>query len=199
MTALSLLLAATIAAQSPNTATMIVAVVDQTGAVVPDASVSIVNTATGAARKSATGNDGNATFAALSLTGTYTVTVSKDGFGNEERKDIALRSGETATLKVNAARRLRGRGRHRLRHDRRRARRRADRPAPRQPADRRDADPRPQDHHAAAAQLRVPPGQRAPAISSSTPPTSSPAPARAAPRRSRSTARTTTKPGAGRR
>ena len=99
--ALSLLLAATVAAQSPNTATMIVAVVDQTGAVVPDANVSIVNAATGAARKSVTGNDGNATFAALALTGTYTVSVSKDGFGNEERKDIALRAGETATLKVN--------------------------------------------------------------------------------------------------
>ncbi len=46
------------------------------------------------------GSDGSVTVPALSLTGTYTVTVSKDGFGTEERKDIALRSGETATLKV---------------------------------------------------------------------------------------------------
>ena len=37
---------------------------------------------------------------------------------------------------------------------------------------RRDANPRPQDHDAAALQLRIPAGQRAPAISSSTPPTS---------------------------
>src|SRR6266542_485373 len=91
---------APVAAQSPNTATMIVVVVDQTGAVVKDAKVSVVNTATGAVREAVSGSDGSATIPALSLTGTYTVGVSKEGFGNEERKDIALRSGETATLKV---------------------------------------------------------------------------------------------------
>ena len=54
-----------------------------------------------AVRDSVSGNDGNATVPALPLTGTYTVTVSKEGFSNEERKEISLRSGETATLKVN--------------------------------------------------------------------------------------------------
>jgi hypothetical protein len=87
-------------AQSPNTASMIVVVVDQTGAVVKDAKVSVVNAATGAVREAVSGSDGSATISALSLTGTYTVSVSKDGFGNEELKDITLRSGETATLKV---------------------------------------------------------------------------------------------------
>jgi hypothetical protein len=88
------------AAQSPNTATMIVVVVDQAGAVVKDAKVSVVNNATGAVREAVSGSDGSATIQALSLTGTYTVGVSREGFGNEERKDITLRSGETATLKV---------------------------------------------------------------------------------------------------
>ncbi|HZE71785.1 MAG TPA: TonB-dependent receptor [Pyrinomonadaceae bacterium] len=88
------------AAQSPNTASMIIVVVDQNGAVVKDAKVSVTNTATGALREALSGNDGSATIPALSLTGTYTVSVSKDGFGTEERKDITLRSGETATLKV---------------------------------------------------------------------------------------------------
>jgi hypothetical protein len=88
------------AAQSPNTATMIVVVADQTGAVVKDAKVSVVNTATGNSREAVSGTDGTATFPALSLTGTYTVTVSREGFGNQERKDVTLRSGETATLKV---------------------------------------------------------------------------------------------------
>src|SRR5258708_8148347 len=88
------------AAQSPNTATMIVLVVDQTGAVVKDAKVSVVNTATGAVREAVSGSDGRATIPALSLMGTYSVTVSREGFGNEELKDITLRSGETATLKV---------------------------------------------------------------------------------------------------
>jgi hypothetical protein len=88
------------AAQSPNTASMIVVVVDQAGAVVTDAKVSVVNTATGAVREAVSGSDGSATIQALSLTGTYTVGVSREGFGNEERKDITLRSGETATLRV---------------------------------------------------------------------------------------------------
>src|SRR6266704_1747420 len=92
--------AATLAAQSPNTAAMIVVVVDQTGAVLKDAKVSVVNTATGATREAVSGSDGSATIPALSLTGAYTVTVSREGFGNEDLKDITLHSGETATLKV---------------------------------------------------------------------------------------------------
>ena len=47
--------AAPAVAQSPNTASMIVIVVDQTGAVVPDAKVSVVNAATGAAARSCLG------------------------------------------------------------------------------------------------------------------------------------------------
>jgi len=87
-------------AQSPNTAAMVVVVTDQNGAVVKGARVSVTNTATGAVRDAVSGDDGSANISALPLTGTYTVTVSKDGFGNEELKDVALRSGETATLKV---------------------------------------------------------------------------------------------------
>lgn len=88
------------APQSPNTATMIVVVVDQSGGVVKDARVRVGNTATGAQREALSGGDGSATITALPLTGTYTVEVSKAGFGNEALKDIALRSGETATLTV---------------------------------------------------------------------------------------------------
>ena len=89
-----------LAAQSPNTATIVVAVVDQTGAVVVDARVSVVNTATGATREAVSGSGGTATIPALPLTGTYKVRVSKAGFGDEELNDITLRSAETATLKV---------------------------------------------------------------------------------------------------
>src|SRR6266498_394726 len=98
--ALLAFIAAPTRAQSPNTATMIVAVVDQAGAVVKDAKVLVVNTATGAVREAVSGSDGSATIPALSLTGTYTVGVSREGFGAQELKDITLRSGETATLKV---------------------------------------------------------------------------------------------------
>ena len=93
-------IAAPTPAQSPNTAAMIVVVVDQSGAVVQDAKVSVLNTATGDVREAVSGSDGSATLPALSLTGTYTVAVSKQGFGSEERTGITLRSGETATLKV---------------------------------------------------------------------------------------------------
>ena len=94
------LASAPVAAQSPNTATMLVAVSDQTGAALKDAKVSVTNSATGAVREAVSGGDGSATIAALPLTGTYTVIVSKEGFGKEELKDIALRAGETATVKV---------------------------------------------------------------------------------------------------
>ena len=93
-------LTAPLAAQSPNTASMIVVVVDQSGAIVKDARISVVNTATGAMREAVSGNDGSAAIPALPLTGTYNVSVSKTGFGSEESKDIALRAGETATLHV---------------------------------------------------------------------------------------------------
>ena len=87
-------------AQTPNTGSMVVVVEDQNGAVIRDARISIVNDATGATRDAVTGTEGSVTLAALSLTGTYTVTVSKDGFGTETRKSITLRSGETATIKM---------------------------------------------------------------------------------------------------
>src|SRR4030095_4183976 len=87
-------------AQTPNTGAMVVVVEDQNGAIVRDAKVSVVNDATGALREAVTGSEGSVTVPALSLTGTYSVSVSKEGFGTEERKDITLRSGETAVLKV---------------------------------------------------------------------------------------------------
>src|SRR6185437_2525453 len=87
-------------AQSPNNASIVVLVTDQSGAVVRDAKVSVTNSQTGALREAASGADGSASFPALPLTGTYSVLVSKTGFGDESRNDITLRSSETATLKV---------------------------------------------------------------------------------------------------
>jgi len=51
--------------QSPNTANVVVTVVDQNGAVVRGANVSIVNTATAASREATAGDEGTATFAGL--------------------------------------------------------------------------------------------------------------------------------------
>lgn len=101
--AVSLSITAIVFAQTPNTGSMVIVVEDQNGAVVRDARVSVLNEATGATREATTGGEGSVTVAALSLTGTYTVSVSKDGFGTEQRKDIVLRSGETATIRVTLA------------------------------------------------------------------------------------------------
>ncbi|MFP5265314.1 MAG: TonB-dependent receptor domain-containing protein [Blastocatellia bacterium] len=98
--ALFALIAAPAGAQSPNTATMIVTVVDQAGAVVRDAKVSVENTATGDRREVVSGEDGSATIAALPLTGEYRVTVAMMGFTAEDVTGLTLRAGETATVKV---------------------------------------------------------------------------------------------------
>jgi len=87
-------------AQSPNTASMIVTVVDQNGAVVKGAQVSVVNTATGATREVLSGDEGRATIAGLALTGNYKVTVAMAGFTPEEITGLSLRAGETAAVKV---------------------------------------------------------------------------------------------------
>jgi hypothetical protein len=87
-------------AQSPNTSSIIVLVNDQSGAMVGDAKVSVINNQTGAVRDVVSGADGAATISALPLNGTYTVSVTKQGFGTEERNDVALRAGETAMLRV---------------------------------------------------------------------------------------------------
>src|SRR5215203_243883 len=96
----ALLFAHAAVAQSPNTASMIVVVVDQNDAVVRDAKVTVSNNATGAVREALSDGDGSVTIPALSLTGTYTVGVTREGFGGQELKDVTLRSGETATVKV---------------------------------------------------------------------------------------------------
>jgi Carboxypeptidase regulatory-like domain/TonB dependent receptor len=87
-------------AQSPNTAALVVTVIDQTGAAVPGAHVSIVNAAVGATREAMSGPDGSVTLTALSINGAYTVTVAKPGFTPTDLTDVTLRAGETATARV---------------------------------------------------------------------------------------------------
>src|SRR6188474_4000225 len=84
-------------AQSPNNSSIVVLVTDQTGAVIKDAKVSVTNNHTASVREAMSGADGSASFPGLSLTGTYSVLVSKQGFGDESRDNITLRSSETAT------------------------------------------------------------------------------------------------------
>jgi hypothetical protein len=94
------LIATPTAAQSPNTAALVVTVTDSSGAVVQDARVSVVNSATGTSRDAVSGTDGSAILTALPINGTYKVTVAKQGFAPEHLTDITLRAGETATARV---------------------------------------------------------------------------------------------------
>src|SRR6187397_1742938 len=85
-----------VSAQSPNTASMVVTVVDQNDAVVKGANVSVVNNATGATREATSGDEGTATFAGLPLTGDYRMSVSMTGFAEEAVSGLTLHAGETA-------------------------------------------------------------------------------------------------------
>ena len=87
-------------AQSPNTSGIVVSVVDQTGGVVQNAAVTVINTATGASRAAVSNDRGVATISALPLTGTYTIQVSKSGFTANDVTDLTLRAAETASVKV---------------------------------------------------------------------------------------------------
>lgn len=88
------------AAQSPNNSAMIVVVRDPSDGLVPGASVTVTNTATGTVREAVTGADGSATVGALPLTGGYRVAVTLKGFTAPDVTGLALRSGEKAMVKV---------------------------------------------------------------------------------------------------
>jgi len=100
LTFLSVLPCVPALAQSPNTSTIVVAVTDQTGAVVPGAQLSVTNTETGAARRSTSAADGRATFAALSVNGGYKIDVELQGFATTHVTGIVLRGGETAHVRA---------------------------------------------------------------------------------------------------
>jgi hypothetical protein len=77
-----------------------VVVTDQSGAAVPDAEVSVLNTETGANRSAPSGPDGSIVISGLLLTGHYKISVSKSGFTAEDLLDVTLRAGQTARFNV---------------------------------------------------------------------------------------------------
>ena len=68
-------------------------VVDESGAAVVGAQVSVGNSATGLRRKAKSNSDGNYLFAGLSA-GTYDITITAPGFKKFEAKRVILRVGE---------------------------------------------------------------------------------------------------------
>lgn len=96
----ALLGAAPATAQSPNTAAVTVIVVDQSGAVIPDAAITVVNAMTGLERQATSGGDGSVTVTGLPIVGSYVIAVAKTGFAGEQAANVTLRAGETATVRV---------------------------------------------------------------------------------------------------
>lgn len=75
-------------------------VTDPTGSVVPGASVEVLNQSTGLKRSGSTSEIGTFTIALLPP-GVYTVTVTKDGFAGQTRRDLQLLVNQNLTLDVS--------------------------------------------------------------------------------------------------
>ena len=74
-------------------------IVDQSGAVLPGVTVSIVNTATAATREVV--SDSNGFFAAPGLpVGPYEVTATLQGFASRRQPDVRVQVGQTITLRL---------------------------------------------------------------------------------------------------
>src|SRR5690349_4758049 len=72
-------------------------IADNSGAVVPGATVRAVETATGLSRDTVTGVDGRYTFAAMRPT-TYDITAELTGFRTSQRKGVLLQANENLTV-----------------------------------------------------------------------------------------------------
>ena len=91
--------AAALAQSQITTGTIQGVIEDETGAVVPGASVEAKNTETGLARTLTTGDDGRFVFLQLSP-GRYTLTVTKSGFATLDQEAFPLTVGQTVSLNL---------------------------------------------------------------------------------------------------
>ncbi len=73
---------------------------DSSGAVIPNAKVTVTNVATGISREVTTASDGSFEFLNLLAPGTYKVTVQATGFKTYETAGIALRLGQVYVANV---------------------------------------------------------------------------------------------------
>ncbi|AFL89883.1 hypothetical protein Terro_3672 [Terriglobus roseus DSM 18391] len=84
-------------AQNAGTATITGNVTDKSGAAVPDAQVSIINTETGATRTFTTNSAGVYTSTFLQP-GKYEVVIGGGSFGKIDQKNVSLNVGQTVTI-----------------------------------------------------------------------------------------------------
>jgi hypothetical protein len=93
---LLVLLFARVASPQVTTADIVGRVTDASGAVLPGATVTIENTATGAVRSQPTGETGDYVFNLLPI-GTYTVRIELSGFQSSSAR-VTLASGDRARV-----------------------------------------------------------------------------------------------------
>jgi Carboxypeptidase regulatory-like domain/TonB dependent receptor-like, beta-barrel len=97
---LGLVLAARAKAQTRDSATIRGRVLDPSGAVIPQAQITLSNLSTGLKRQTETAGDGRFSLSGLPLTGEYRLTASKAGFQTFERSGFELRAGEAASFEI---------------------------------------------------------------------------------------------------
>jgi hypothetical protein len=95
---LCLLTSSKFAAQTPDTATLSGRVLDPSQAAVPDAEVTVTNTATNFHRLVMTDASGNFFFSGLPITGAYDIEAGKQDFGEAKLNGVVLAGDRTADL-----------------------------------------------------------------------------------------------------
>ncbi|HEX3967402.1 MAG TPA: TonB-dependent receptor [Edaphobacter sp.] len=98
------LVSVSVAAQTPDTATLQGTVIDPSHAVVAGSHVTVTNESTGLARTVDSDSTGRFTLAGLPVAGDYTVSITKEGFASAQTTHVQLAPGSTAiitpTLKI---------------------------------------------------------------------------------------------------
>jgi hypothetical protein len=106
LVALIVLLVSAIPGSAQSTSTILGVVKDSSGGVVPDATVTVVNTETSLSRSVKTESDGSFRFPALAV-GRYTVKFEKEGFRTETQQGLMLEVAQNlvvnTTLQVGTA------------------------------------------------------------------------------------------------
>jgi hypothetical protein len=91
-----------VASAQSDRSRLIGTIVDSTGAVLPNASVSVINTSTHAARNMVADDKGNYRFEDL-LPAVYQVTASMDGFAQATVTDVTLAAGQERVIQLRLA------------------------------------------------------------------------------------------------